>query len=151
MELQTNLFSPFIPSSNSSIEIPCSVQWLAVSFCIYIGSGSGRASQGTAIPGSCQQVLLSISNSVWVWCLQMGWIPRWGRIRMVFSSVSDPLFVPSFPLDRKRKLDLHILPKSLSPYLAYSTFNLGFSTSRSGFLHPRSASYIIQIPCRSRF
>jgi hypothetical protein len=40
-------------------------------------SGSGRASQKTAIPGSCQQVLLSISNSAWVWCLNMGWMPRW--------------------------------------------------------------------------
>jgi hypothetical protein len=27
-------------------------------------SSSGRASQGTAIPGSCQQALLDISNSV---------------------------------------------------------------------------------------
>jgi hypothetical protein len=37
---------------------------------------SGRTSQGTTIPGSCHQALLGISNSVWVWCLQMGWIPR---------------------------------------------------------------------------
>jgi hypothetical protein len=28
--------------------------------------------------GSGQQVLLVISKSVWVWCLQMGWIPRCG-------------------------------------------------------------------------
>jgi hypothetical protein len=32
---------------------------------------SGRASQGTAKPGSPQQALLGISNSVWVWCQQM--------------------------------------------------------------------------------
>ena len=31
-------------------------------------SGSGRQ----AISGSCQQVLLGICNSVWVWCLYMG-------------------------------------------------------------------------------
>ena len=35
-------------------------------------SGTGRASQETAILGSCQQALLGISNSIWVWCLQVG-------------------------------------------------------------------------------
>jgi hypothetical protein len=63
-------------------------------------SGSGTVSQETAISGFCQQVLLGISNSVWVWRLYMGWIPRWGSLWMVFSLVSAPLFVPVFPLDR---------------------------------------------------
>ena len=44
------------------------------------------------MPGSSMRVLLGISNSIWVWCLQMGWIPRWGGL--CFS------FVPVFPLDR---------------------------------------------------
>jgi hypothetical protein len=57
-------------------------------------SGSGRASQETAISGSYQQALFGISNSVWVWCLHMGWIPRWGSLSMAF-----PQFVPIFPLD----------------------------------------------------
>jgi hypothetical protein len=35
-------------------------------------SGSGRASQETAVSGSCQQALLGISNSIWVWWLHMG-------------------------------------------------------------------------------
>jgi hypothetical protein len=39
-------------------------------------SGSARASQGRVILGSYQQVLLGISKSVRVWCLQIGWIPR---------------------------------------------------------------------------
>ena len=30
-------------------------------------SGTGRASQGTAISGSCQQALIGLHNSVWVW------------------------------------------------------------------------------------
>jgi hypothetical protein len=30
-------------------------------------SGTGRASQGTAISGSCQQALVGIHSSVWVW------------------------------------------------------------------------------------
>jgi hypothetical protein len=48
--------------------------WLILLF--FLWSGTGRTSQGTAIPGSFQQVLLGISNSVGVWCKQMGWIPR---------------------------------------------------------------------------
>jgi hypothetical protein len=40
-------------------------------------------------------------NSVCVWCLQMGWIPRWVSLRMVFPSLSVPLFVPAFPFDRR--------------------------------------------------
>jgi hypothetical protein len=40
--------------------------------------GTGRASQETAISGSCQQNLVDNCNSVWVWWLFMGWIPRWG-------------------------------------------------------------------------
>jgi hypothetical protein len=42
-------------------------------------SGTGRASQKTAISGSCQQALVGIHNSVWVWWMFMGWIPRWGK------------------------------------------------------------------------
>jgi hypothetical protein len=41
--------------------------------------GTGIASQERAIPGSCQQNLAGICNSVWAWWLYMGWIPRWGR------------------------------------------------------------------------
>jgi hypothetical protein len=60
-------------------------------------SGSGLE---TAISGSCQQALLGISNSVWVWCLHVGWIPRWGSLWMAFPSVSALLFVPEFSLDK---------------------------------------------------
>jgi hypothetical protein len=35
-------------------------------------SGIGRASQKTAISGSCQQALVGIHNSVWVWCFFYG-------------------------------------------------------------------------------
>jgi hypothetical protein len=63
-------------------------------------SQPSRASQETAIPGSCQQALLSISNNVWIWCLHEGWIPRWGSLWMAFPSFSVPLFVLVFLLDR---------------------------------------------------
>jgi hypothetical protein len=63
-------------------------------------SGSCITSQDTAVSGSCQQALLSIHNSVWIWCLNLGWIPRCGSLCMDFSSVSASLFVPLFPLNR---------------------------------------------------
>jgi hypothetical protein len=80
-------------------------------------SGSGRASWGTAISGFCQQVLLGISNSVWVWCQQMGWIPRWGSLWVAFPSVSAPLFVPEFTFDRRNSGILEFLKWVGSPQL----------------------------------
>jgi hypothetical protein len=43
--------------------------------------GTGIASQETAISRSFQQNLASVCNSVCVWKLIMGWIPRWGSLR----------------------------------------------------------------------
>jgi hypothetical protein len=60
-------------------------------------SGSGRTSQETAISGFHQQALPIIHNSVWVWWLYMGWVPRWGSLWMAFPSVSAPYFVLIFP------------------------------------------------------
>ena len=59
--------------------------------------GSGRAFQQTAISGSCQQALVGIHSSVWVWWLYTGWIPRWGSLWIAFPSVSAPHFVSIFP------------------------------------------------------
>ena len=68
------------------------------------------ASHETAISGSFHHALLDIHNSVWVWCLYMGWIPRWGRLWMAFPSVSALYFVSEyspmsilFPLLRRTK------------------------------------------------
>jgi hypothetical protein len=76
-------------------------------------SGTGRASQETAISGSCQQNLVGICNSVWVWWLFIGWIPRWGSLWMVIPSVSALNFVsvtPSmgilFPLLRRNEASI---------------------------------------------
>ena len=72
---------------------------------------TGRASQKTALSGSCQQALFGICNSVWVWWLFMKWIPRWGSFWMVIPSVSAMNFVsvtPSmgilFPLLKRTEL-----------------------------------------------
>lgn len=62
-------------------------------------SGAGRNSQGIATTGSCQQAPLA-NNSLEAWCLQTGWIPRWGGPHLVHTSVSAPPFVLLFPLDR---------------------------------------------------
>jgi hypothetical protein len=68
--------------------------------CLY-WSGSLRASQERVLPGFCQQMLLGISNSFWICCLQMVLSPRWGSLWMAFVSFSAPLFVPAFPFDRR--------------------------------------------------
>jgi hypothetical protein len=65
-----------------------SVQWMAESP-LYLSSND-RAPQVTAISGSCQQALVGIHNSVWVWWLYMGWIPRWISLWMAIPSVSAP-------------------------------------------------------------
>lgn len=49
--------------------------------------------QETTISSSCQESLLGISDSVWVWRLQMGWIPRWGVLFMAFPLVSAPFIL----------------------------------------------------------
>ena len=74
-------------------------------------SGTGRVSQKTAISGSCQQAFVVIHKSVWVWWLFMGWIPRWGSLWILFSSVSashfvsvTPPMVILFPLLRRIKV-----------------------------------------------
>jgi hypothetical protein len=85
---------------NSSIGVPMLSPRVGFKHQHLYWSGTGRASQGTTVPGSCQQALPGISNNVWVWCLQMGWVPRWGSLWMVFPSISAPFFVPAFPLDR---------------------------------------------------
>jgi hypothetical protein len=55
---------------------------------------TGIASYETAITGSLQQNLSGICNSVWVWWLIMGWIPRWGILWIVHPFVLAPNFVP---------------------------------------------------------
>jgi hypothetical protein len=75
-----NHFSSFSPFSNSSIGDPTLSPMVGCEHPPLYLAGSGRASQETAITGSCQQALLRILNSVWVWCLNMGWIPRWDNV-----------------------------------------------------------------------
>ena len=70
-------------------------------------SGTGRASQETAISGSCEQSLVGICNSVWVWWLFMGWIPGWGSLSMVLLSqlrFLSPSMGILFPILRRNEV-----------------------------------------------
>jgi hypothetical protein len=72
-------------------------------------SGSFKFSQETAISGSCQQALLGICNSVWVWCLYMAWIAKWGSLWMVL-----PWFVSCWackPLFKKKVSKQNLVKK----------------------------------------
>jgi hypothetical protein len=59
--------------------------------------GSSIASQETAISRSFPQNLDGICNSVCIWWLIMGWIPRCGRLWMVHPFISAPNFVSVTP------------------------------------------------------
>jgi hypothetical protein len=89
-----HLLSPF---SSSSIGDPVLSPTIGFENLSLYLSDTGRASQETAVSGSCQQALVGIHNSVWVWCLYMGRIPRWVSLGMAFPSVSAPHFVSIFP------------------------------------------------------
>jgi hypothetical protein len=84
-------------------------------------SGTGKASQETAISGSFQQNLAGICNSVCVWWLIMGWTPGLGSLCMVHPFVLAPNFVSATPsLDILFPiLERNEVSTSWSPYLAW--------------------------------
>ena len=61
-----NPFSSFRPFSNSYIGVPVLSPMDGCEHPYLYWLGSGRASQRTAISGSCQQALLGVHNSFWV-------------------------------------------------------------------------------------
>ena len=76
--------------------------------------GTGIASQETAISGSFQENLAGICNSVCVWWLIMGWIPRWGNLWMVHPFILASNFVSVtpfmgilFPILRRNEVSTH--------------------------------------------
>jgi hypothetical protein len=62
-----NPFSSFGSFSSSSIGDPVLSPMIGCKHPPLYLSGTGRASQERAISGSCQQALVGIHNSVWVW------------------------------------------------------------------------------------
>ena len=91
-----NPISSFSPFSNSSIGDRLLSPMVGCKYPSLYLSGFGKASQEIAISRFCQQALLGIHNSVWIWCLFMGWIPRWSSLCMAFPSFSAPHFVSIF-------------------------------------------------------
>ena len=77
------------------------LRWLFQNFlCVRLQWWSSlykKERQEIAISSSCQQALIGFHNSVWVCWLYMGWIPRWGSLWMVLSSVSALNFVSGIP------------------------------------------------------
>jgi hypothetical protein len=59
--------------------------------------GTGIASNKTAKPGSCQQNLAGICNSICVWWLIVGWIPGSCSLWIVHPFVLAPNFVSVIP------------------------------------------------------
>jgi hypothetical protein len=119
-------------------------------------SGTGRASQETAISVSCQEAFVDICNSVWVWWLFMGCIPRCGRFWMVIPSVSAPKFVsvsPSmgilFPLLRRIKVSTLWSSFFLS-FMCFANYILGILSSWGNIQLSVSAynvcSFVIGLP-----
>jgi hypothetical protein len=93
-------------------------------------SGCDRVSLETPISVSCQQAFFGIHNSVWVFWLYMGWIPRWGSLWMAFPSVSAPHFVYVFP---SVSILFPLLRKTES-FILWSSFFLSFMCFTNGIL-----------------
>jgi hypothetical protein len=93
-KLKNEVNSFFSPSLNSCIGVPMLSPMVGCKHSHLYWSGSDRSSQWTAIPGPCQQTLLGISNSVWVWCLQMGWIL--GGAVSAWTFLQSPLHCSTF-------------------------------------------------------
>ena len=70
----TNLFSSLATFSSSFIGDPVLSPMDGCEHPLLYLLGTSRASQNTAKFGSCQQALIGIHNSVWVWWLYMEWI-----------------------------------------------------------------------------
>ena len=85
-------FSSFNPTPNSFIVVLDLSPMVGCKYLHLSQSVAGRASQRTAMLGSCLQAQYSISNSVRVWCPLMGWISIWAGHWMAFSSVSASFY-----------------------------------------------------------
>jgi hypothetical protein len=78
-------------------------------------SGTGKASQETAISGSLQQILADVCNSVCVWWLIVGWTPGWGSLWTVHPLVlgtvysNADFYAQIFPFSSDHGMIKHLL------------------------------------------
>ena len=84
--------APWVLSLASPLGALCSILQMTVSthFCICPVLAQPHMIQ-LYQAGSLQQNLAGICNSVWVWWLIIGWIPRWGSLWIVYS-ISLPVY-----------------------------------------------------------
>ena len=99
--------APSVLHITPPLESLSSVQWFAASICICIGQALAETLRRQLYQAPASKKLL-LSASVWVWWLHVGWIPKWDRFWISFSSVSVPLFVTVFPLDRSKTTNQRI-------------------------------------------
>ena len=90
-------YSSFSPFSNSSTGDSMLIPKRGCKNVPWYLSLSGGASEETTVAGSSQKALIGIFHSVWPWCLYVGWISRWGRLRMALASFSAPHLISTFP------------------------------------------------------
>jgi hypothetical protein len=91
---------------------PGSVQWLTESICLCICQALAELLRRQPYQGFHQQAPPDIHNSVQVWCLYVGWIPRWSSLWM------------AFPL---------VFALSISPSLGFFLYIVGFSASMASW------------------
>jgi hypothetical protein len=101
--------------------------------------GIGIASYETAISGSLQQNLAGVCNSVWVWWLIMGWIPRWGSLWIVHPFVFAPYYVSVIPFMGilfliLRRNEVSTLSSSFLIFLCFANCILGILTFKNCIL-----------------
>jgi hypothetical protein len=91
--------APSVLSLTPPLGSPCSVQWLAASIHICIGQFLAEPLRRQLYQAPVSKYFLaSAIVSGFGDCIWMD--PRWSSLWMAFPSVSAPLFVPVFPLDR---------------------------------------------------
>jgi hypothetical protein len=90
--------APSVPSPTPPSGTLRSVQWLTASICLFICQVLAKPIRRQLYKAPVSKHLLaSTIVYVCVWCLYMGWIPRWISLWMAFPSVSAPHFVSIFP------------------------------------------------------
>jgi hypothetical protein len=123
-----NPFSSLATFSSSSFGVPVFHPIDDCEHPLLYFPGIGIASQETAISGFFQQNLAGICNSVYVWWLIKGWIPRWG-----FFCFSAPNFFLCNSFHRyfvphsKEERSIHTLVFFLLEFHVFCKLYLGYS------------------------
>ena len=69
-------FDGVSPSSNSSILV-LDLNSVVACMCLHLSqAAAGRAPQRTDMLGTCMHKQYGLSNSVTIWYVSMGWVPR---------------------------------------------------------------------------